>query len=75
MEIKEVVLTIVVVCFLAQLFFMLFFYLRVSIHKNNQDRKIQEKRKKSQKTHKTRKNTEKRRKTYENTEKRKKTQK
>ena len=36
-------LSIVVVCFLAQLFFMLFFYLRVSIHKNNQDKKMQEK--------------------------------
>ena len=43
MEIKEVVLSIVVVCFLAQLFFMLFFYLRLSIHKNNQDKKTQEK--------------------------------
>ena len=43
MEIKEVVLTIVVVCFLAQLFFMLFFYLRLSVHKNNQDKKTQEK--------------------------------
>ncbi|MEC7813795.1 MAG: glycosyltransferase [Bacteroidota bacterium] len=43
MEIKEVLLSIVVMCFLAQLFFMLFFYLRVSIHKNNQDKKTLEK--------------------------------
>ena len=43
MEIKEVVLSVVVVCFLAQLFFMLFFYLRLSVHKNNQDKKTQEK--------------------------------
>lgn len=36
-------LSVVVVCFLAQLFFMLFFYLRLSIHRNNQDKKTQEK--------------------------------
>ena len=40
---KEVVFIIVVLCFLVQLIFILFFYLRVSTHKNNQDKKTQEK--------------------------------
>ncbi|MEC8617829.1 MAG: glycosyltransferase [Bacteroidota bacterium] len=43
MEINEVVFILVVLCFLAQLFFILFFYLRVSIHQNNPDKKTQEK--------------------------------